>query len=109
MKKYLLFLCLAAAVFACGDSPAEKKTGKKTKKVAQVDGAKIYKNYCVICHGTQGDMGSNGAFNLQTSSLNVEERIMVIKKGRGVMTPFDGVLKEDEIKAVADYTMTLTK
>ena len=54
-------------------------------------------------------MGSNGAFNLTTSELGLDERVAVITKGRGVMTPFQGVLKEEEIKAVAEYTLTLKK
>ena len=112
MKKILFFAFIAAFIIACGSKEtASKKTNKKTKPVAAkaVDGAKIYKTYCVICHGSRGDMGSNGAFNLTTSELSLDEKIAVIKKGRGVMTPFEGVLKEDEIQAVAEYTLTLKK
>jgi len=112
MKKILFFAFIAAFIIACGGSESpSKKTSKKPKPVAakEVDGAKVYKTYCVICHGSKGNMGSNGAFNLTTSELSVDERMLVIKKGRGVMTPFEGVLKEDEIKAVAEYTLTLKK
>ena len=35
----------------------------------------------------------------------VEERITQITNGKGLMTAFDGILTEDEIKAVAQYTM----
>jgi len=111
MKKLLFFAFVAAFIIACGSKDAGSKKTNKAKTVAakEVDGAKVYKTYCVICHGSKGNMGSNGAFNLTTSELSVDERIAVIKKGRGVMTPFEGVLKEDEIKAVAEYTLTLKK
>ena len=112
MKKILFFAFIAAFIIACGgNDTASKKGTKNLKKIAMkaVDGAKIYKTYCVICHGSKGNMGSNGAFNLTTSELGIDERIAVIKKGRGVMTPFEGVLKPDEIKAVAEYTLTLKK
>ena len=112
MKKILFFAFIAAFIIACGgNEKASKKTNKKAKPVAAkvVDGAKVYKTYCVICHGSKGNMGSNGAFNLTTSELSVDERIAVVTKGRGMMTPFGGVLKEDEIKAVAEYTLTLKK
>ncbi|MGK0365831.1 MAG: mono/diheme cytochrome c family protein [Saprospiraceae bacterium] len=112
MKKILFFAFIAAFIIACGgNDTSAKKTKKKAKTVAvkAVDGAKIYKTYCVICHGSKGNMGSNGAFNLTTSELSIDERVAVITKGRGVMTPFEGVLKPDEIKAVAEYTLTLKK
>lgn len=112
MKKFILFTCIAAFIIACGgeDASAGKLTRTAKKTAAKViDGAKIYKLNCVICHGVKGDMGSNGAFNLQTSALNEDARVSVIKKGRGVMNAFEGILKEEEIRAVAQYTMTLTK
>ena len=54
-------------------------------------------------------MGASGAFNLQTSELTVEERINVITNGRNTMAAWGSLLNEDQIKAVAEYTMTLTK
>ena len=54
-------------------------------------------------------MGASGAFNLTTSELTVDERIAVITNGRNAMAAYKDLLKEEEIKAVAEYTMTLTK
>jgi len=111
MKKILLFLCIAATVIACGSEDTSKKKSSKPKAVAvkKVDGEKVYKTYCVTCHGLKGNMGASGAFNLQTSELNVDERIAVITNGRNTMTPFKGLLSEEKIKAVAKYTMKLKK
>lgn len=113
MKKYLaIMFLLAVVVWACGggeenpDAAATEDT-PAAAAVEKPDGKKIYKQYCVTCHGLYGDMGASGAFNLQESSLPVAERVQVITNGRGAMTPFGSILKPEEIEAVAEYTLTL--
>ncbi|MBI5915643.1 MAG: cytochrome c [Bacteroidetes bacterium] len=108
MKKAIVFTLFVAFLFACSQSDVEEGT-TSTPAAASVDGGKIYKTYCITCHGLYGDMGASGAFNLQTSTLPVAERINVITNGRKVMTPFKELLSEEKIKAVAEYTMTLKK
>ena len=116
MKKWILFVAIAGFVIACGNSneetasnsTASSSNSEKPAKKA-VDGAKVYKQYCITCHGLYGDMGASGAFNLTTSELSVEERMTVIANGRNTMTPFKDLLSEEKIKAVAEYTMTLKK
>lgn len=112
MRKGLVFIAIAAFVYACGGSSAstESNSGTGAKAVAAAakpDGEKIYKQYCVTCHGLYGDMGASGAYNLQESELTLEERINVITNGRKAMTAFEALLDEKEIKAVAKYTMKL--
>ena len=110
MKYTFVFLLIATFVFACGGSDTPEQTSS-TQQVAaaapQADGKKIYKQYCVTCHGLYGDMGASGAFNLTTSELPLADRIVVITKGRGAMTPFENLLDADEIAAVAEYTLEL--
>lgn len=103
MKLWLVFLSLVALAVACGHSPAGEEAGKAKKP----DGEKIYKTYCITCHGLYGNMGGGGAFNLQVSKLNEEERILVITNGRNAMTPFKTLLSAEEIEAVAKYTLQL--
>jgi len=55
----------------------------------------------------KGNMGLNGSFDLTTSKLTLEERIEVITNGRNTMMPYKTVLKENEIKEVAEYVETL--
>ena len=111
--RFLAFIAiLAFAVFACGgETPNEQKKPKKTaaKKKKKVDGEKIYKQYCVTCHGVYGDMGASGAFNLVESKLTLDEKVTVITNGRNTMTPFKGLLSDAKIKAVAEYTEKLKK
>lgn len=113
MKKFILFAFIAAFVIACGgnseptESSETKATASAEPEKPKPDGEKIYKQYCITCHGLYGDMGASGAFNLQTSELTVEERVEVITNGRNLMTPFKSLLNEEKINAVAEYTMTL--
>ncbi len=116
MRHLLLFALIAGLVWACGDAGSEKtestssSTASAEKPAADApDGKKIYKQYCIACHGLYGDMGASGAFNLQTSTLQVEERVAVITNGRNAMTPFKDLLSEEQIKAVAQYTLELKK
>ena len=110
--RFIAFIAvLAFAVFACGgEPPSEKKTPKKAApKKKKVNGEKVYKQYCVTCHGVYGDMGASGAFNLTESTLTLDEKIDVITNGRNTMTPFKGLLSDAKIKAVAEYSEKLKK
>ena len=70
-------------------------------------GEKVYRTYCIVCHGIDGKLELNGAKDLSISTIPVEERIAQITDGKGLMTPFKGILSEEQIKQVADYTFTL--
>jgi mono/diheme cytochrome c family protein len=56
-------------------------------------------------------MGTNGAANLQEATSDLDYRINIIKNGseNGVMTAFGEILDDDEIRAMAEYTMDLKK
>ena len=119
MRQLFFFALIVALVWACGDAGSDKtestSSGNSTSESTSVaaadapDGKKIYKQYCIACHGLYGDMGASGAFNLTTSTLSVEEKVTVITNGRNAMTPFKDLLSEAEIKAVAEYTQELKK
>ena len=113
MKQVFLGIIMGLFLVACGggdDGGGDKKVAKTTKKPAKkVDGAKIYRQYCVTCHGVKGDMGASGALDLTETKLTLDEKIAVITNGRNTMTPFKGLLTEAKIKAVAEYTETLKK
>ncbi len=116
MKQLAILLLLATIIFACGggeDAPSEKpmaKTEKKAKK-KEINAKKIWKIRCIACHGVNGDMGTNGAANLQESTQSLEYRINIIKNGseNGVMTAFGEILNDEEIEAMAKYTMAFNK
>ncbi|SRR5690606_7583292 len=101
MKKTLIFAALIFVALACGSSSSDRDETP--------DGKKIYEKYCVACHGISGELALNSAKKFPESTLDVEERILVIANGRNLMTPFKGILNDAEIEAVANYTMVLSK
>lgn len=114
MKKILVFLVIAGLICACGNAEDAKNaqasafTAEKAEN-GGVDGEKIYKQYCITCHGLYGDMGAAGAFDLSSSELSVEERVQVITGGRNAMASFRNLLSKEKIEAVAKHTMALKK
>ncbi|MBX2873499.1 MAG: cytochrome c [Saprospiraceae bacterium] len=98
-----LFLSLFILSWGCQNNGG---SGAAETELVQ-DGQSIFKKQCVTCHGLKGDMGAGGAANLRESQLSVEERIVVITKGRNAMQPYEEVLSAEQIEAVAQYTMVL--
>lgn len=70
------------------------------------EGQKLFKKYCVLCHGIDGKRGTNGANDLTVSKLTFDQKVAVVKNGQGVMTPFD-FLGDEKIKLVVEYLETL--
>lgn len=99
----LVLLGALLAFYGCADGPA----GKPSQADVGPPGATIFKKNCVACHGSNGQMGLNGAANLATSVLTKEEAIDVITNGRKMMAPYKSLLSAQEITEVADYVMTL--
>jgi len=84
--------------------------------VPAADGAAIFKNNCVICHGPEG----KGYPALKTpnftdpkwqASAKDKEMKEVIKNGKKgtAMPAFSGQLKDDDISAVIAYIRSLKK
>ncbi|MCX2741259.1 c-type cytochrome [Pontibacter anaerobius] len=69
----------------------------------------IYTQLCEICHGPDGAKGLGGAANLTVSNLSQNNRVNVIENGRGLMPAFGSQLSDEEVQALAAYTMTLKK
>ncbi len=117
MKKYLTILILAIGVYACGggseenssDATQTQQAEPQQQEVVAVDGSKVWKQYCIACHGAFGDMGVNGAKDLGISELTLEERIQVITKGRNTMQSYEAILSAEEIEAVAKHTFTFAE
>ena len=72
------------------------------------------------CEGKKGDDSSDKAAAtapaapaandaVSISTITLEERITQVTNGKGLMTPFKEILTEAEIKAVAEYTLSLKK
>jgi mono/diheme cytochrome c family protein len=115
MHKLSLLFLLALIVLACGggeDALNEAPSATAAKPAAkEINVNKIWKVRCIACHGLYGDMGTNGAANLQEVTSDIDYRINIITNGsaNGIMTAFGEILDEAEIKAMAEYTMTFKK
>jgi cytochrome c6 len=110
MTKYIIVALMVSFTIACGnkDNKSNEASSSSTETVA-LDGAKIYKQNCALCHGPDGKLGANGSKDLTISDFDLNERIAMISKGKGVMTAFENILTLAEIKAVAEYSMTLSQ
>ena len=56
-----------------------------------------------------GKMAINGAKDLTKVKTSLEENVAQIYYGKGLMTPFKGVLKDGEIVAVANYVRNVLR
>lgn len=103
----VLAICALIFVLACGSGDtSESDNGEVAAANTEHPGKKVYNMYCIVCHGSDGTMGANGAHNLQESTLTLDERLQVITKGRNTMTAFEKVISEEKIKQVAEYIET---
>ncbi len=78
-----------------------KKTSKD--KVKAVKASTVFKMRCSSCHGFNGKMMVNGAKDLSKSKISLEESVAQVYFGKGLMTPFKGMMKDEEIIAVCKY------
>ncbi len=107
-----LLLSLLLVLVACGsDSTSSNGDSNEAEDPAEeaaaaIDGQKIFRTYCITCHGIDGKLELNGAKDLGLSEMSLDEKILHITNGKGLMTPFKGILTDEEIKAVAEYTST---
>lgn len=61
---------------------------------------------CSVCHGNDGKKAFGGAKDLSVSELSFDARVAIIKYGRGKMTPYEGRMTDNEMRAVAKYIET---
>lgn len=94
---------------ACGSPDKQGEVKQRTNEPLIPDGMAIFRKNCVTCHGTDGKLGLNGAKDLTSSPLTLEERINIVTNGKKLMTPFGKILSPEEIRVVAEYTLTLPK
>ncbi|TPE45296.1 SirB2 family protein [Pontibacter mangrovi] len=92
------------------ESKEVQQTIVESMSEAQLANAQaIYTQLCQTCHGADGTKGLGGATNLQASNLSQSKRVNVIAEGWGLMPAFGSQLTDEEVEALAAYTMTLKK
>ena len=114
MNKWGFMAMICLTIWACGTNTSEDKntsdtsTGDSTGET--IDAIALYRKTCAICHGANGKLKLNGAKNFTESTLNLQERILVITNGRldKGMASFKMTFSEKEIEALAAHTIKLS-
>ncbi len=84
-----------------------KELISNAENLDDIDAKKLFKLNCSVCHGIKGNLMVNGAKDLTASKIGLEESVAQVYFGKGLMTPFKGILKDDEIVAVSKYVETM--
>ena len=113
MKKIALIVFVFDFIFyACGGGEETSTTTTESEPIvekAAPNGEKLYQRAnCVTCHGAFGEPVLPGAGDLRNPELSLEKRIATITNGsekNPVMVSFKDDYSEEEIKAIAEYTM----
>lgn len=100
MKNYLFLIAILFFINSC----SEQSTSN-----APADGKTIYSQQCSICHGDDGRLGAAGAKDLSVSTMDLNERISIIKQGKNGMPALQGMISNNEINNVAEFIATLRK
>lgn len=109
ISTFLAALLVALIMASCGSSEAKEAstatstTANAGESLAKVDALKLYNLNCKLCHGNDGKLGLSGAKDLAASILTRDERIAIIRNGKGGMAAYKEVLTKKEIEALADY------
>lgn len=107
----LLSLLLIIGAYGLAEMSKKQKSAAPAETIVNTAGSghDIFMANCMKCHGEDGKLGLMGSKDLTLSVMDLTAKIEVIKKGKGAMTGFEGVLTEEQIKAVAEYTESLKK
>ncbi|MFL5765882.1 MAG: c-type cytochrome [Bacteroidia bacterium] len=91
------------------DSAANSNREMIPEPDAAMNSERIFVENCAKCHGDDGRAGLLGSPDLSTSAKTLDEKIDIIKNGKGAMTSFSNMLTDDQIRGVAEYTEKLKK
>jgi len=77
-------------------------------------GAQVYEKKCVMCHGKDGVGETKAGKMMKTPDINVVEwkngktaadLVKTLREGLGKMPKYEGKLSDEELDAVAEYTL----
>jgi cytochrome c6 len=109
----MVLLAMLNAACESAEDQIRRKT-EEAQKSSQTgatapDGMAVFRKNCVVCHGSNGNLGLNGAKDLSQSTLTAAERTAIVTNGKNLMTPFGKILNPEEIDAVVQYTLTFSE
>jgi mono/diheme cytochrome c family protein len=86
--------------------------------VGLADGKSDFKAKCAACHGAGGNLLPKTArllkvdpkkLALKASQMSSEEMIAIVEKGKDKMPGFEKEMTKEQITAIVDYVMGLSK
>ncbi len=81
-------------------------------------GKKVYDSKCLMCHGEDAKADTKAGKMMKTPDLtagswkqgtSVAEVVKTLREGLGKMPKYEGKLSDEELKAVAEYTLKLSE
>ncbi len=81
-------------------------------------GKTVYDSKCVACHGEDAKGDTKAGKMMKTLDLTTEpwkqgtsvaEVVKTLREGLGKMPKYEGKISEEDLKAVAEYTLKLSK
>lgn len=130
---FALAIVSHALLVGCGGSSSNQETNAQTSSTTETpaetppaatsgtpDGAQIYAQRCVLCHGASGMGDGPGAAGLNPKPRNHtdgsymnaqtdEALIEVIKNGKGAMPAWGTTLSDAEVQAVLKHVRSLAQ
>jgi mono/diheme cytochrome c family protein len=103
MNRYF-FIISSLLLISCAQENASTETSTK-----EISGAKIYNQWCVVCHGDKGNANIGGAKDLSISPLSSDEKKHIILNGstNKLMRGFQNDLSEQELEALLQHVESL--
>ena len=110
-KGFIFTSCLAVFMLVSCENPEkfdtvelkDKSFLENTSQTNLKDIELIYRYKCSICHGIKGVSIIDGAPDLVSSKLDIDERVAIILEGRGTMPPQKDVLDMPTIRGLAVF------
>jgi uncharacterized membrane protein SirB2 len=98
-----LSLVLITGSYGIAETYKKKKNipKERTVEIAKTDGASLYTENCLMCHGADGKQGKAGAKNLNVTQLDVAAIKEVILHGKGDMPAAQ--VDEEQANSIAEY------
>lgn len=100
---YRIPLAFSLILFLCSCQSDGSKGAVEDRSATR-----LYRSYCAACHGALGHM-RQGRIVLTQSILEKSAVSTVIRRGRGMMPPFESYFSEEEIAELSEYVISLRK
>lgn len=107
--KTVLLLVLLVNLSACDTTNSPATVKQALAKEPDANGAAIFADNCVVCHGPDGTSGIGGAANLQKIRLDSALIIQTLQQGKNGMPSFENKLTVEEQIKLEKYVLSLHK